>query len=803
MESAPLKQSKSLLFTQCLQNDFVEPIQKHEPIPNLLHVGYSESLRLMGENPSEGALVAFMEWAMGKNSNELQIIHIRDWHNPTDPLQSKHLEQFGEHCVQNTKGSEFVYNSISGGVGNKEFLSNGSIVNASGLNDFYKTNLTSLLDNFTNTTDEIQVGIIGVWTEAKVNFLAYELATRFPNFHIAICSALTASSSRSMHYISLDQMHDILGIKIIPSIGAFSEFLTGKSLTLTPGIKNLDKKVKFLFHNPVNKTKEDDDILFYLFRDCKSVEFFTLDGGFSGNLVLRAKSIDSMGHSQVPTVVKIGERDPISQERSSFERIEEVLGNNAPRIVDFAEIGSRGGIKYRYASMMDEKTKVFQELYESGRDLKEIFYYLNVVFQNQLGRLYDAGEPEKVNLLEYYDFKPKYGTSVRNRVESILGKRIGMDERFPLDTLFQPKNIPSREKGKEISLYNLILFYDRDLTDIKEISSQPHYVSYLHGDLNGKNIIIDSHRNVWLIDFFHAHRGHILKDLLKLENDILYIFTKIEEDDIPDAIKLTDCLIDHPDLGIPLDQSLIDRFQSDKIKRCFLTICKLRSFYPNLIQLDRDPYQMHVGLLRYSVHTLSFDECSPLQKKWALYTSCRLAERIKTTLVESQKLRIDFLKFANKGSIGMTILPGRKDRNRNLIEDIQVIKESKVHKIYSLITESEYEDYGVKNIKWAYEEAGLEFDSYPILDQGIPNSKTMDLLLDDMNKNLMNQKNILIHCVGGLGRSGTIVAAYLMKYEKSSAKDAIQLVRSIRSKRAVESKEQLNFLRILETKKKL
>jgi len=46
---------QSILITQFLQNDFVEPIQKYDPIPNLLHVGYSESKRPMGENPAEGA----------------------------------------------------------------------------------------------------------------------------------------------------------------------------------------------------------------------------------------------------------------------------------------------------------------------------------------------------------------------------------------------------------------------------------------------------------------------------------------------------------------------------------------------------------------------------------------------------------------------------------------------------------------------------------------------------------------------------------------------------------------------------
>jgi hypothetical protein len=37
------------------------------------------------------------------------------------------------------------------------------------------------------------------------------------------------------------------------------------------------------------------------------------------------------------------------------------------RIVDFAEIAERGGIKYRYAAMIDGKTEVFQDRYEEWR----------------------------------------------------------------------------------------------------------------------------------------------------------------------------------------------------------------------------------------------------------------------------------------------------------------------------------------------------------------------------------------------------------------------------------------------------
>src|SRR5262249_33763921 len=47
---APMR-APSLLFTQCLQNDFVKPVGRYDVVPNRLHVGFAEALRLMGEIP--------------------------------------------------------------------------------------------------------------------------------------------------------------------------------------------------------------------------------------------------------------------------------------------------------------------------------------------------------------------------------------------------------------------------------------------------------------------------------------------------------------------------------------------------------------------------------------------------------------------------------------------------------------------------------------------------------------------------------------------------------------------------------
>src|SRR5206468_9129276 len=93
---------------------------------------------------------------------------------------------------------------------------------------------------------------------------------------------------------------------------------------------------------------------------------------FSGNFVLGTKSIDLHGHEQVPHVVKIGPKALIGKERTSFERIEAVLGNSAPRVADFADLETRGAIKYRYAAMGRGDSRSFQKIYEAGASDQDV-----------------------------------------------------------------------------------------------------------------------------------------------------------------------------------------------------------------------------------------------------------------------------------------------------------------------------------------------------------------------------------------------------------------------------------------------
>ena len=761
----------AILITQCLQNDFVKLLGKFDPIPNELHVGYEESIRLLGEKIEEGPVNTLMEWAYENSSESLELIHIRDWHNPMEPSQKDHLAQFGYHCIQNTEGANFVFqNKIKKGRSHH-------IVNASGLNDFIDTDLEKILSPYKEK--KCRVGVAGVWTEAKITYLLYDLKTRYPNFELATCSLVTASSSRSAHFYALDSLHKLLGTTVFTSLSDFTFYLNNTAPSIDRRIKS-NSFTNLIFEDNYIISQTDEKIIRYLFRDTKEVKLICLDGGFSGNVVLKAKAIDRMNHTQVPCVIKIGNRDPISKERISFEKIQEVLGNNSPNIVDFVELEDRGGIKYRYASMLDGKVTTFQKLYCSTFDIQKIKYFLDIVFKEQLGRLYEASGREKLNLLKYYDFQPKYSSAVRQRVSQILN--------------YSPVSETLSIEGIEV--YNVCNFYEKELDNLHENQNFLRYQSFIHGDLNGANIIIDAQENVWIIDFFHTHRGHILKDLIKLENDILYIFTKYNNrDSLKEGFTLINSLLEVQDLAIPPDPSVRAKFTDPEILRAFDTISHLRGYYSNLIHTDRDPYQYRVSALRYAMHTLSFDESDNQQKKLALYAGCLFSSSILKSLKSPPHLRIDFIESPDKKrNIGLTILPGRKDRKRDLNEDIKTIQSEGISAVLCLISRDEMHEYGLENLLEEYQRSGLEVYHLPILDQGVCSVEDANTTLKWMRSFLQREEKVLIHCVGGLGRSGTMASIYFKKYFGMDAKSAVELVRNHRSKRAVESKIQLEFI---------
>ena len=61
---------------------------------------------------------------------------------------------------------------------------------------------------------------------------------------------------------------------------------------------------------------------------------------------------------------------------------------------------------------------------------------------------------------------------------------------------------------------------------------------------------------------------------------------------------------------------------------------------------------------------------------------------------------------------------------------------------------------------------------------------------------LIDGKNIVVHCMGGKGRSGTVAAVLLIEFGENN-KEAIEIVRKNR-KGAIETKEQEDYIYLTE-----
>ena len=68
----------------------------------------------------------------------------------------------------------------------------------------------------------------------------------------------------------------------------------------------------------------------------------------------------------------------------------------------------------------------------------------------------------------------------------------------------------------------------------------------------------------------------------------------------------------------------------------------------------------------------------------------------------------------------------------------------------------------------------------PTPDYTAPDMEIIDTTIDFIHEKISNNQAVMVHCAAGMGRAGTILACYLVKYQKFSATDAINKVRKER-----------------------
>jgi ADP-ribosyl-[dinitrogen reductase] hydrolase len=146
---------------------------------------------------------------------------------------------------------------------------------------------------------------------------------------------------------------------------------------------------------------------------------------------------------------------------------------------------------------------------------------------------------------------------------------------------------------------------------------------------------------------------------------------------------------------------------------------------------------------------------------------------VRTSL--SHPLRIDELSIDGvNGFLGLTLCPGKTDPygltaswKRDLAADMDIIVEWGASVVVSLIEDNEFDLLQVSDLGPAVERAGMIWYHLPIKDITAPGDafeRRWTEKGEEIKDSLSAGGKVLLHCRGGLGRTGTVAAKILVEF---------------------------------------
>ncbi|MDF1566034.1 MAG: protein phosphatase [Deltaproteobacteria bacterium] len=155
------------------------------------------------------------------------------------------------------------------------------------------------------------------------------------------------------------------------------------------------------------------------------------------------------------------------------------------------------------------------------------------------------------------------------------------------------------------------------------------------------------------------------------------------------------------------------------------------------------------------------------------------------------------------GALGLTMLPGRRGRGaagrvweRELALDLRQLRDDhRADRLVSLVEDHELDAYGVPGLVEAAAAAGLTHTRFPIPDGTVPREgpPALQPLVVELVGALRAGERVVVHCVAGLGRTGTVSGCVLVALGMEPP-EALALLAEIRGPHCPETGAQRWFV---------
>ena len=146
---------------------------------------------------------------------------------------------------------------------------------------------------------------------------------------------------------------------------------------------------------------------------------------------------------------------------------------------------------------------------------------------------------------------------------------------------------------------------------------------------------------------------------------------------------------------------------------------------------------------------------------------------------------------------GRLAVMARPEGGNSLLRHLKRLRAKGVDTLVCALTPGERELLGLDGEPDAAQQAGLSFVEFPIADFSVPEPDALQSLATQIAKQVRKGHYVVVHCRGGIGRSGTVAGAALIAMG-AGADEAMRLISEARGVPAPETEEQRALLRRLE-----